>query len=193
LRKRIVRTVIQEVVADIDGEAGEIILLIHWMGGVHTELHLSRRRRRQRNHTSPDIVAAVRQLVLIADDALIAGILNRNKLTTGRGNHWTRERVTALRSHHEIPLYRPSADGDEPWLNLTRAAAYLEISAKTLRLAAENGEIDAIHPLPDGPWLFSRAVLDGETARAVVRRARNSAKYPTGPNPNQENLFVSTT
>jgi len=38
LKKRIVRTVIQEVVADIDDEASEIILVIHWIGGVHTEL-----------------------------------------------------------------------------------------------------------------------------------------------------------
>lgn len=45
LRKRIVRTVIREVVADIDAEAGEISLVIHWMGGVHTELRLPRRRR----------------------------------------------------------------------------------------------------------------------------------------------------
>jgi hypothetical protein len=41
---------------------------------------------------------------LIANDELIAGILNRNKLTMGRGNRWTRERVTALRSHHKIPV-----------------------------------------------------------------------------------------
>ena len=101
---------IQEVVADIDAEAGEIVLLIHWMGGVHTELRLPRRRRGQRNSTSPDIIAAVRQLVLIANDDLIAGILNRNGLTTGHGNRWTRERVTALRSHHKIPVHRPAED-----------------------------------------------------------------------------------
>src|SRR5258708_37583486 len=40
LKKRIVRTVIHEVVADIDDEAAEIILLTHWIGGVHTELRL---------------------------------------------------------------------------------------------------------------------------------------------------------
>jgi hypothetical protein len=74
------------VVADIDAEAGEIILFLHWMGGTHTELRLPRRRRGQRDSTSQDIVSAVRQLVLIANDDLIAGILNRNKLTTGRGN-----------------------------------------------------------------------------------------------------------
>jgi hypothetical protein len=83
LKKRIVRAVIKEVVADVEAEAGEVILILHWMGGVHTELRLPRRRRGQRNSTSHDIIAAVRQLVLIANDELIAGILNRNKLTAG--------------------------------------------------------------------------------------------------------------
>ena len=39
------RTVIREVIADIDADAAEIVLLIHWMGGVHTELRLPKRRR----------------------------------------------------------------------------------------------------------------------------------------------------
>jgi hypothetical protein len=38
LKKRIVRAVIKEVVADVDAEAGEIILFLHWMGKIHTEL-----------------------------------------------------------------------------------------------------------------------------------------------------------
>src|SRR5262249_18309576 len=47
LKKRIVRAVIKEVVADVDAEVGEIILFLHWMGGIHTELRLPRRRRGQ--------------------------------------------------------------------------------------------------------------------------------------------------
>ena len=35
----------------------------------------------------------------------------------------------------------------------------LGISARTLRLAVERGEIDAAHPLPDGPWVFQPAPL----------------------------------
>src|SRR5207248_6568565 len=102
LKKRIVRAVIHEVIADIDPEAAEIVLVVHWIGGVHSELRLPRRRRGQRNSTSADVIAAVQQLVLIASDELIAGILNRNGLVTGYGNRWTRERVTSLRSHHHI-------------------------------------------------------------------------------------------
>jgi len=193
LKKRIVRTVIHEVVADIDDVASEIVLVIHWIGGVHTELRLPKRRRGQRNSTSADIIAAVRQLVLIAKDDLIAGILNRNGLVTGHGNRWTRERVTALRSHHKIPVFRLAPDGIEPWLNLNKAARLLGVAPKTLRLAAEAGEIEGVHPLPDGPWIFSRSALCQSAAQRIVARARQNPKYPAGSHPDQQNLFSSTT
>ncbi|WP_353643150.1 helix-turn-helix domain-containing protein [Mesorhizobium sp. WSM2239] len=187
------RTVIQEVVADIDDEASEIVLLIHWIGGVHTELRLPKRRRGQRNATSADIIAAIRQLVLIASDDLIAGILNRNGLVTGHGNRWTRKRVTAHRSHHKIPVFRPALDGIEPYLNLNKAARLLGVSPKTLRLVAESGEIKGIHPLPDGPWIFKRSELGRPEAQRIVHRARQNPKYPTRSHPDQQNLFASTT
>ncbi len=40
LKKRIVRTLIHEVVADIDDVASEIVLIVHWVGGAHSELRL---------------------------------------------------------------------------------------------------------------------------------------------------------
>ena len=193
LKKRIVRTVIHEVVADIDDTASEIVLLIHWIGGVHTELRLPKRRRGQRNSTSGDIIAAVRQLVLIANDDLIAGILNRNGLTTGHGNRWTRERVTALRSYNKIPVFRPAPDGIEPWLNLSKAARLLGVAPKTLRLAAEAGEIEGAQPLPNGPWIFSRSALGEPTAQRILQRARQNPKYPAGSHPEQQSLFSSIT
>jgi DNA invertase Pin-like site-specific DNA recombinase len=193
LRKRIVRTVVQEVIADLDEAAGEIVLLIHWVGGVHTELRLPRRRRGQRNSTSPDIIAAVRQLVLIASDDVIAGVLNRNGLRTGHGNRWTRERVTTLRSHHDIPVHQRRLEDEAPWLNLNKAAAFLQISPKTLRLAVAAGQIEAAHPLPDGPWIFSRAALNGPAALDLVNQARRNPNHPAGSSSGQEALPFSTT
>ena len=100
------------------------MLIVHWIGGVHSEMRLPRRRRGQRNSTSVDVIAAVRQLVLIANDDLIAGILNRNGLVTGNGNRWTRERVTSLRSHHRIPVHKPAENGIEPWLQLNKPRSF---------------------------------------------------------------------
>ena len=101
---------------------------------------------RQRSGTSPEIIAAVRQLVLLASDDQIAGILNRYGLLTGHGKRWIRERVSALRSHHKIPVFRPAPDAIEPWLNLTNAVRLLGVTTKTLRLAAEAGSIEGVHP-----------------------------------------------
>jgi hypothetical protein len=58
LKKRIVRTLIEEVMVDGDGQAGEIIAIIHWKGGVHTELRIPRRRGYSRAHTPKEIVDA---------------------------------------------------------------------------------------------------------------------------------------
>lgn len=193
LKKRIVRTVIHEVIADIDQEASEIVLIVHWIGGAHSEIRLPRRRRGQRNSTSTDVIAAVRQLVLIAGDDLIAGILNRNGLVTGNGNRWTRERVTSLRSHHRIPVHKAAEDGVEPWMQLNKAAQFLHIATKTLRRAAEAGEILGIHPLPDGPWIFSRADLSTPAAQTITERARRNPRRPAGSHPDQQSLFPSLT
>jgi hypothetical protein len=135
----------------------------------------------------------VRTLALIARDDVIAGVLNRNGLRTGHGNRWTRERVTALRSSYRIPVFREGVEGAEPWLNLSQAAAVVGVAARTLRMAAERGEIEAAHPLADGPWVFSRTVLDGPNVRAPARQAKGHTKYPAVADPAQQNLFVSAT
>src|SRR3954467_12594324 len=44
LKKRIVRTLIHEAVADLDDSTAEIVLTLHWVGGAHTEHRLPRRR-----------------------------------------------------------------------------------------------------------------------------------------------------
>jgi hypothetical protein len=179
LKKRIVRTLIEEVVADVDSEAGEIRLVIHWKGGVHTEVSVPRRRRGFNNgHTDKGLVEAVLTLAKICSDDLIAGILNRNGHKTGRGNRWTRERVTALRSYHQIARYDPDRKKSEGWMNLTEAAALLKVSPRTVRLAVEAGKIAAEHPLNDGPWIFTQADLTkaclftsgthGATGRAAI-------------------------
>jgi hypothetical protein len=188
-----VRTIIHEVVNDIDDAAAEIVLVVHWMGGVHSEIRLPKRRRGQRNSTSADVITAVHQLVLIANDDLIAGILNRNGLKSGNGHRWTRERVASMRSNYRIPVFKPAEDRIEPWLNLSQAAKLLQIAPKTLRLAAEAGEIEAMHPLPDGPWILARAALTTSAARSITERARQNPRYPAGSNPDQQNLFSSIT
>jgi len=193
LKKRIVRTLIEEVLVEVDSSAGELVLTLHWKGGTHTELRLPRRRRGQcSTQTSRELIEAVGVLARVCNDDLIAGILNRNGHLTGRGNRWTRERVTALRSHHRIPCC-PRDEQSQPWLNLTDAAALLGVSPRTLRLAIDRSEIPADHPLADGPWVISRDVLQGESAQALKRRVARETRRPAVPDSEQEQSLFSTT
>ena len=194
LKKRILRTLIRDIIVDIDDRAAEVVVVIHWKGGVHTELRLPRRRRGQNaTHTSREAVDAVRVLARLSTDRSIASFLNRNGLRTGRGNRWTQERVTALRSHHGIERYVPEQRAEQPWLNLTEAARALGVSARTLRIAAEHGEILAEHPLPDGPWVFTRTALTAAAASGFLTRVALHRAGMAVPCAEQADLDLSST
>lgn len=121
--------------------ASEVILVIHWKGGAHTELRLPRRRRGQNStQTAKETVDAVKALAHICPDPLIASVLNRNGLRTGRGNCWTQERVTSLRSHHQIPIYSIERRSEEGWMNLTQAAELIGISPKLYGLRSNGAK-----------------------------------------------------
>ena len=176
-KKRIVCTLIEEVLVDVDSSAGELIITVHWKGGVHTELRLPHRRRGQSSTQTPrKLIEAVTVLARISSDDGIVGVLNRNGHLTGRGNRWTRERVTALRSRHSIACYKP--ENRQLWINLTDAAALLDISPRTLRLAINRAEIPADHPFADGPWVISGNVLEAKAAQTRKQRARMRPRKP---------------
>ena len=194
LRKRIVRSLIQEVVVDVDDVTAEVVLLIHWKGGAHSELRFPRRRRGQNNaHSSAQIIDAVRALANICTDDLIASALNRSGLTTGRGNRWSRMHVTSLRTHHKIPCFNKERCSAEGWMNQTQAAAFLDISAGALRLAVSRGHIEAQHPLPDGPWVFNRHCLQTPAAIELVRRIKSGRVGPGARNTDQNIFDFSST
>lgn len=194
LRKRILRGLVRDIVVDVDAAGAEVIVVIHWKGGVHTELRLPRRRRGQKTtHTSKEAVEAVRVLSRICADQSIASFLNRNGLLTGRGNRWTQERVSALRSHHHIACYRADQRDSQPWLNLTEAARELRLSPRTLRMAAERGEIAAEHPLADGPWVFNRETLRTQAVVGLVERVAMHKAGVALPSADQANLDLSST
>ena len=193
LKKRIVRTLMKEVIVDLDAERSEVVLTIHWQGGAHTELRAPRRRRGSATRTQPDIIEAVRILARILSDEMIAAFLNKNDLKTGRGNRWRKERVTSLRNYHQIACYSSEQRECEGWMTLTEAAKFLHLSSRTVRLAVERGEITGEHPLADGPWVFHRRDLESPAAKELVRRVKSRNRSRAVPDPAQQDLVFSRT
>jgi hypothetical protein len=84
--------------------------------------------------------------------------------------------VTSLRSYHGIPAYSTDRRRAEGWLTLTEAAEQLHMSGITLRLAIERGEVEAEHPLANGPWVLNRRALETEKAVRFAERSRRQRR-----------------
>jgi len=78
-------------------------------------------------------------------------------------------------------------------MNQTQAAAFLGISAGSLRLAVSRGQIEATHPLADGPWVFNRCELQTPAALDLVRRIKPGKNDPSARDASQSTLDFSTT
>jgi hypothetical protein len=194
IKKRIVRALVEEIVVDVDADAGEVVLVVHWKGGAHTELRTVRRRRGYSGaHTSPDVVDAIRQLAFVCGDKAIAGHLNRNGILTARGNRWTTMAITSLRNKRGIDVHTVERQQAGGWMTLTQAAEHLGVSPKTARRVAEDGLVVAAHPLRTGPWVFKRADLDDPEFRRRLAERPGLNPNPAGPPNNQIDLMSSTT
>jgi len=183
-----VRTLLEEIVIDLDLEANEVALILHWKGGAHSLLRIPRQRPGQKVADTPsDLIDAVRVLARICSDDAIAAALNRHGLTTGHGHRWTRTRVCSLRSKRDIDVHDPNAQRSQGWMNLREAAAYLRLTPKTLRRAAQRNRLRFERPLSQGPWVFHRAELD------AFRHRRGSQSTLQDLPEQQLNLMESTT
>ena len=136
-RKRILRTVIEEIVVTLADE--RIELLLHWHGGDHTRLGVRRNRTGQhRWNTGEDVGDLIRSLARQLSDGGIAAMLNRLGKKTGRGNTWTQARIRSFRNTHGVAVYRPGEMAERGELTLKETAERLGGSTMTvLRLIAD--------------------------------------------------------
>lgn len=191
LKKRLVRTVIQEIIADVDEARAAVELVIHWTGGCHTTLRVRKNRTGQnRFHTDREIVDLVRDLAQISPDRDIASILNRLGLKTGKENTWTEGRVRALRSAHGIRACSPEVRGTR-WLTLQEAAVRLSISPMSVRRLIVRGMMPARQIVPHAPWLIDAAGLDTAEVRRAVTAIKEGRRSPLPEDPNQRKLDLA--
>jgi hypothetical protein len=84
LKQRIARLAIQEIIADVDRKTNEIVLVIHWAGGRHTELRIAKNKSGHTSRwTDPDAVKVIRRMAGQWSDRDVALTLNRLGLRTG--------------------------------------------------------------------------------------------------------------
>ena len=76
-KQRLVRTLVRDIVADVDDEAREVILTIHWRGGQHSQLRVKKPKTGEHGcKTSDDALAVIRSMAGRWTDEHIAASLN---------------------------------------------------------------------------------------------------------------------
>jgi DNA invertase Pin-like site-specific DNA recombinase len=177
LKKRLLRTVLEEIVIDLEEEPPRLLAHLHWKGGVHTLLRLHRRPTgRNRYATSCDVVELVRDLACVLADRSIATVLNRLGHRTGRGKGWTREGVCSLRNHHGIPIFDRS--GTPVAVTLSGATARLGISVRQTRALVHHGILRARRLGERIPWIIQVSDLDRPRVQEAVRALKTGVRRP---------------
>lgn len=178
LKQRIVRILIREIVAEVDEQRGETVLVIHWTGGQHSELRVKRNGSGKHSRcTSLEAVEIVRRMAGLFRDDQIAATLNRLGLRTGAGNTWVEGRVRSLRSYHELPAYDPSQNATSV-VTLEQAAAILEIAVNTVRRLIVEKVLPATQVVPCAPWQISVEALRSEAVLKAVTDIKNRVRRP---------------
>jgi hypothetical protein len=178
LKKRILRTVLEEIVADVREEASEVHLWLHWAGGIHTELRVPKNRPGQHRHcTDRQVIDLVRDLAKVCDDGSTASILNRLGYRTGTGKTWNQSRVRSLRSSHDIPQLPPTES--RPWLTLEQAADALEVSPHFVRKLLQRRILPGQQVVKHAPWVIRREDLHLPAVQAAVEAAHAGRRVPS--------------
>lgn len=180
-RKRILRTLIVEIVTKLVGNMIELV--IHWQGGDHTRLAVPRNRL-GKHRWSTDLATGdlIRALARQQPDSGIAAILNRAGKRTGKGNTWTEARVRSHRDHHDIPVYRAGEMAERGELTLEETAVRLKVSKMTVLRLIGSGTLQARQVCKGSPWAIPESQLAGWDAR------RLSSRGPVTADPNQQIL-----
>ena len=190
IKKRIARTLIEEIIARVDQSRRQVELIIRWCGGKHTRLQVRKNATgRHRYRTEEEVVELVRQLARQVSDDQIARILNRMGKKTGRGHSWNQTRVRSLRSYRRIPAFSQRPD---EFCNLQEAASELAISPSSVRKLIRRKLLPARQVVAMAPWQIRCSDLRLEVIQRAAEAIRSGRSVPRGANASQLTLLKST-
>jgi DNA invertase Pin-like site-specific DNA recombinase len=152
-RKQLLRSVVEEVILNVNRPERRATITIRWQGGALTELAVSLPKPQPSVRTDEDTSALLERLTAHYDDATIAAILNRQGRRSATGERFTRSIVKGLRQYRNIPAHQPSEQPlDGELLSVHQAAEQLDVAPSTLFRWLQAGFITGEQDTPGAPW-----------------------------------------
>ena len=180
LKKRIFRAAIEEIIVHFDDEQDELRFVIHWSGGVHTEIEMAKPKSGSGQRTSMEVLEIIRRMGARYGDDQIAAVLNRLDHRTGKGRRFNEARVKTARHNRGIAGQKRAISNPEI-LNQEQAANYLGVSTGTLRRLVQAQLLPKEQIVPYAPWEIRLADLDAEPVRSIVSHLKATGKLVLEP------------
>jgi len=183
LKKRILRTVLTDIIVSNDGDSAVHHLHLHWVGGVHSEVRVERNKPGQHGQCADrSVIDLVRDLSKICQDKAIAGILNRLGYKTGQEKTWNASRVAGLGNYHKIAPFQKQ----DRWFTQESAAQELGVSDTLVKRLIREGTLPATQIVKYAPWIIDKKHLLLPQVQREVQAARRGAhrlpRIPLGQN-----------
>jgi hypothetical protein len=190
LKKKIIRSVVEEILVDEDASQNNLHFTVHWKGGVHTQFEIPRVLVPQGRKTASDDVEVMRKMAARYGDDDIARVLNRLGRRTGMGKRWSMERVARVRRQHSI-AGRSRTQLDPDVLTLHTAAKHCGVSMTTIKRLVAADILPMIQVVPWAPWEICRSDLDSKPTCDIVKHLRKTGKLvlTRGGSEPQRSLF----
>ena len=181
-RQRLLRTLVTDIVAGVNKTAREVVLVIHWRGGQHSQMRVQMPASGDHGVRTPEQAAnVIRSMAGSWSDSDIAASLNRMGMSTARGYTWNAQRVRRYRWEYGLPSCHNATDRDE-FLTLTEAAGKLRVNHHVVRRLIRQGVLPAQQAAPKAPWRIRAAdLLQEKVANAVARTQSNPCQDHTLP------------
>jgi hypothetical protein len=193
-KKKIIRTVIEEIVVQLDESTEMLHFIIHWKGGCHTEFQMEKPRSPVGKATDVEDIDLIRKMADRYEDGEIARVLNKMNRRTGKGLPWSQSRVADVRRKHGIAGGRPGHERGLKILSLAQAAKHCRVSDTTIRRLVEANLLPMTQIVPWAPWEIQRVDLDAEPVRGVIAHLHKTGKLVLKGivSPNQPALFLES-
>ncbi len=167
LRKKIIRTIIQEVIVHFDEEKQMLTFVIHWKGGCHTEFETPKPVSGVGQKTSIEDLEIIREMAVRYGDDAIARVLNKLGRKTATEKRWNESRVRTIRGKYSIAGHIHTIK-DPEILTQGQSAKYLDVSRTTIKHLVTNGVLEKHQIVSWAPWEIKKSDLDSNNIRKII-------------------------
>ncbi len=190
-KKKILRTVIEEIIVNLDDKSQTLHFVIHWKGGSHTEIKMQKPASGVGGKSELQDIDLIRKMADRYDNGEIARVLNKLKRKTGKGFPWSQSSVASARRSNGIETEKLGDRREDGILSLAQAANHCGVSDTTIRRLVDAKILPMTQVAPWAPWEILRSDLDQQSVSEIINRLKKTGKLDLQGDisENQRSLF----